>query len=52
MLILILIIYLLGVVPMNTCILEEILYKYYKPYRKYADKRNIELMKGKNNNVG
>lgn len=36
----------------NTCILDEILYKYYKPYRKYIDKRNKELMKGKKNNVG
>lgn len=42
----------LHTTQVNTCILDEILYKYYKPYRKYVDKRNKELMKGKNKDVG
>lgn len=42
----------LHTTQVNTCILDEILYKYYKPYRKYISKKNKELMKGKKNNVG
>lgn len=42
----------LHTTQVNTCILDEILYKYYKPYRKYVDKKNKELMKGKKNSVG
>lgn len=42
----------LHTTQVNTYILYEILYKYYKPYRKYISKKNKELMKGKKNNVG
>lgn len=42
----------LHTTQVNTCILDEILYKYYRPYRKYISKKNKELMKRKKNNVG